>query len=81
MLVGCLPSHLLYMTGSFLAHLIRGEGVPYFLAKIEVLRTLPAVLRKRSEIQKKRRVSARELRKKFFKGWFRHKLAFVSRKR
>jgi hypothetical protein len=81
LLVSGLPLHLLYMVGSFLAHLIRGEGVPYVRAKIEVLRTMPTVLRKRSQIQQKRVLPVQELRKRFFKGWFRHKLSHVSRKR
>ena len=81
LLVRCLPLHLLYMGASLLAHLIRGEAVPYVRAKIEVLRTMPTVLRKRSQVQHKRMISVQELRKRFLKGWFRHKLSYVSKKR
>ena len=80
LLVCCLPLHLLYMVASFLAHLIRGEGDPYVRAKIEVLRTIPTVLRKRSQVQQNRELSAHDLRKRFFKGWFRHKLSQGFRK-
>ena len=80
LLVCSLPLHLLYMGASFLAHLIRGEGVPYVRAKIEVLCTIPTVLRKRSQVQQNRELSAHDLRKRFFKGWFRHKLSQGFRK-
>jgi hypothetical protein len=80
LLFRCLPVHLLYIAGSFLVHLIRGEGCPYLRAKIEVLHTLPAVLRKRSGVQKKRRLAINALRKKFIKGWFWKKLSRNFRK-
>jgi GT2 family glycosyltransferase len=76
LLMSHLPFRMLYLTGNFLAHLIRGFGTPFLQAKIDFLRTMPAAWRKRCQVQRRRMISVKELRAKLMKGWLRYKFSF-----
>jgi GT2 family glycosyltransferase len=80
LLVSYLPFRLLYLGGNFLAHLIRGLGIPFLRAKIDFLRTIPAALEKRSQVQKKRTLPTSVLGKRLHKGWLRNKVSHILRK-
>jgi GT2 family glycosyltransferase len=73
LLVLYMPFHLLYIAGNFLAHLRRGYGAAFVRAKIDVLRSVPAVIRKRSIVQRARTLPVKALRNKLFTGWLRYK--------
>lgn len=55
------PRRLLYEVGSALYFFRIGSGVPFFRAKLDVLRRLPSVLKKRRVIQKQNTLSTSQL--------------------
>lgn len=57
------PRRLLYELGSALYFVRLGSGVPFFKAKLDVLRRLPSVLRKRRVIQKQNTLATSQLRR------------------
>jgi len=56
------PRRLLYELGSALYFFRLGSGVPFFRAKLDVLRRLPSVLKKRRVIQKRNTLANSQLR-------------------
>ena len=52
-----LPQRLLYEVGAAIYFSKQGIGSAFFRAKLEVLKRLPSIVRKRSEIQRKRTVT------------------------
>ncbi|MFZ0733067.1 MAG: glycosyltransferase family 2 protein [Candidatus Sulfotelmatobacter sp.] len=56
------PRRLLYELGSALYFFRLGSGVPFLRAKLDVLRRLPSVLKKRRVIQKQKTIANSQLR-------------------
>jgi len=69
LMLGTLPQRLLYELGGAVYFLKMGAGVPFFKAKMETLRQLPSVLRKRKTIQRTRTSSNAELRSMMQSAW------------
>lgn len=67
------PHRLLYELGSALYFFRLGSGVPFFKAKLDVLRRLPSVLKKRKVIQKQNTLATSQLRNLFCGSVFRSK--------
>lgn len=65
----------------FGAFLLRGQGLVVLRAKRDALRQLPRVLRQRRQIQRDRRLGARELRRVLAKGIDGYALTFAGRLR
>jgi GT2 family glycosyltransferase len=63
------PHHLLLNLASLAWFTARGQGRAVWRAKWDALRGLPRVLRQRREIQQRRRVGSRELRRVMVGGW------------
>lgn len=65
-----LPQRLLYEVGAAIYFSMQGTGSAFFRAKLDVLKHLPSIVRKRSEIQKRRTVTSSQvwtiLRKSLF---------------
>jgi GT2 family glycosyltransferase len=68
------PQRLLYEVGAAIYFSKHGAGSAFLRAKLEVLRRLPATLRKRAEIQKKRTITDSQLRAMMSKPLFFKKL-------
>jgi GT2 family glycosyltransferase len=76
-----LPERLVYEVGSALYFVRQGAGSAFLRAKLDVVRSLPRILRERKEIQKRRKATNSQLRtilrksallskwKKFRSGW------------
>lgn len=56
------PQRLLYEAGAAAYFMRQGAGAAFFRAKLDVMRSLPAILRKREEIQKRRTTTNSQLR-------------------
>jgi GT2 family glycosyltransferase len=56
------PQRLLYEIGAAIYFSKQGTGAAFLRAKLDVLRCLPSILRKRREIQKSRRLTSSQLR-------------------
>jgi hypothetical protein len=56
------PQRLLYEVGAAIYFGRQGTGFAFLRAKLDVLRCLPSILRKRREIQRKRRLTNSQLR-------------------
>lgn len=67
------PRRLLYELGSALYFFRIGSGVPFFRAKLDVLRRLPSVLKKRRVIQKQNSLATSQLRSLLCGSVFRSK--------
>lgn len=63
------PWRLLYELGSAAYFFRRGAGKAFLKAKVDAIRGLPGMLRKRREIQKGRRISNAELRARMEGRW------------
>ena len=63
-----LPQHLLVNLLNIGWYTARGQAGPVLRSKLDALRGLPAVLRRRRELQARRTVSSRELRDRMEKG-------------
>lgn len=61
--------HLLVSLVSLVAFTLRGQARPIWRAKRDAVCGLPAVLRRRGDVQARRRVGAWELRRWMEKGW------------
>lgn len=57
-----LPQRLLYEAGAAIYFVLQGRGSAFLLAKLDVLRCLPSILRKRAQVQQRRTVTNAELR-------------------
>ena len=68
------PQRLLYEVGAAIYFSKQGAGSAFLRAKLDVLRCLPATLRKRGEIQKSRRITNSQLREMMRKPLFFRKL-------
>jgi GT2 family glycosyltransferase len=68
MLLG-VPQRLLYELGSAAYFFKLGTGMAFLKAKIDVLRQLPSVLRKRREIQRRRKLTNGQLRAMMQGNW------------
>jgi GT2 family glycosyltransferase len=68
LLLAYLPQHLLVNLLNVAWYTVRGHPGPVLRAKLDALRGLPAVLRRRREVQARRVVSSRELRARMEKG-------------
>ncbi len=78
------PHRLLYEVGAAIYFSKQGTGAAFFRAKLDVLRCLPAILRKRREVQKRRKATNSQMlammRKPLFSKkweklrsvWFKH---------
>ena len=56
------PQRLLYEVGAAIYFSKQGTGSAFFRAKLDVLKRLPSILRKRSEIQKRRTITNSQMR-------------------
>jgi len=65
-----LPQRLAYEFGSSAYFLKAGSGGAFFKAKLDSIRQLPLLLRKRRDVQKTRRVTDSQLRSVMEHGWF-----------
>jgi GT2 family glycosyltransferase len=64
-----LPQHLLVNVLSVVWFAARGQAGAIVRAKWDALRGLPAILAERRQVQRERRVGARELRRAMARGW------------
>ena len=64
-----LPSHLLYTAAGALYYASRGALVPFVAAKWNALKGIPRVWRQRRAIQRRRRISAREVWQRLERRW------------
>jgi GT2 family glycosyltransferase len=69
LLLRFLPARLIYELGATIYGFKVGSGRPFLKAKVDALRQLPAVLRKRREIQRRRTLTNRELRLRMQNNW------------
>jgi hypothetical protein len=63
-----LPQHLALNAAALLYYPLRGQGRVVWRAKLDALRGLPSVLRRRTTVQKMRAVSPLALRRSFTRG-------------
>ena len=56
------PQRLLYEVGAAIYFSKQGTGSAFFRAKLDVLKLLPSILRKRSEIQKRKTITNSQMR-------------------
>jgi len=63
-----LPQHLLLNLAALVYYPLRGQGRVVWRAKLDALRGLPSVLRRRAQVQTMKHVSAVALRKSFTRG-------------
>jgi len=68
------PAHLLTNVMLFATYALRAQVKPYSRAKTHALVRMPAILEKRGEIQKSRRVSDKEIENLLMKGWLGNKV-------
>jgi hypothetical protein len=73
LMLSLLPMRVIYELGATAYSFKVGSGGVFLKAKADALRQLPAVLRKRKQIQKRRIVSNRLLRSRMQKNWLRSK--------
>jgi GT2 family glycosyltransferase len=64
-----LPCHVALNAGAFFVCVLRGQGRVAFKAKLDALRGLPLVWRKRSAIQRSRRASMGQIWRLLERGW------------
>ncbi len=69
LMVRSLPQRVLYELGGAAYFFKRGAGMAFVKAKLDVMRQLPAVLRKRRESQRRRTVSNAQLRSVMQSQW------------
>ena len=62
------PQHLLLNLAALVYYPLRGQGGVVWRAKLDALRGLPSVLRRRAQVQTMKHVSAPALRKSFARG-------------
>jgi GT2 family glycosyltransferase len=74
LLLSYLPERILFDVACFLFFLYRKRGASFLHAKLDFIRNLPSVLRKRRRIQQARHLSAPEVRAVLTRNWFRHRL-------
>jgi hypothetical protein len=67
------PQRLLYEVGAAIYFSKQGAGPAFFRAKLDVLKHLPTILRKRSEIQKRKTITNSQMRTILRKGVFSNK--------
>ena len=65
-----LPMRIIYELGATAYSFKVGSSSVFLKAKVDALRQLPAVLRKRKQIQRRRTVTNRQLLSRFQKNWF-----------
>ena len=68
LLLAYLPQHLLVNLLNIGWYTARGQAGPVVRSKVDALRGLPAVLRRRGEVQARRVVSSREVRQRLERG-------------
>ncbi len=68
-----LPERILFDLAALLYFLRRRRGRAFARAKLDFLRSLPAVWRKRREVQRGRKLSARQLRGLLDRNWLRYR--------
>jgi len=76
-----LPAHLLLDIALFLFYLRRGQARPYLRAKLDALKSLPRILRKRREIQRNRKVSVAYIASLLDESWLKKALRKKIKKR
>jgi GT2 family glycosyltransferase len=75
-----LPLHVVVNFFFLIYFTIKGQGGTIWRAKLDALRGLPAMLKKRRVIQRDRQVSAAEIHRRMSRNWFTPFLAFLKRK-
>ncbi len=75
LLIRSFPNHVLYDSAGLLSYGARGLLGPYLKGKWAALTALPGILRKRSQVQRRRVASAQELWAAMEGNWIRRKLA------
>jgi GT2 family glycosyltransferase len=73
LLLRSLPNHLLFDSAAAVRFLSAGLIGPYLRGKLAALAGMPAVWRKRAQVQRDRRASTAELRRAMDSGWMRLK--------
>lgn len=73
LILASLPQRLAYEIGGAIYFLKVGAGKAFFKGKLDALRRLPAVLRKRKGIQIRKTVTNDQLRSIMENGWFQPK--------
>jgi hypothetical protein len=69
LLLRCLPAHLLFNVLACGHFVLRGHGLAFLQAKGAAVRALPAVLRKRREVQRQRRIAPGCLLQQMERKW------------
>lgn len=70
LMIRAFPQRLLYELGGAAYFLKQGAGTAFVRAKVDVMRHLPSLLRKRREIQRERTLTNSQLRALMQKDWF-----------
>lgn len=73
-----LPQHLAWNLAACARYVVRRQGRVIWKSKIDALRGLPTIWRKRRQIQSRRQVSVWSLRRKMARGWFRPYLRWIT---
>jgi GT2 family glycosyltransferase len=75
-----LPLHIVVNFFFLIYFTLKGQGRVIWCAKLDALRGLPAMLKKRQAVQRDRQVSAAEIHRMLSRNWFTPFLAFLKRK-
>lgn len=75
-----LPLHIVVNFFFLIYFTLRGQGRVIWRAKLDALRGLPAMLKKRLAVQRDRQVLAAEIHRMLSRNWFTPFLAFLKRK-
>jgi GT2 family glycosyltransferase len=73
LILRALPQRLVYELGAAIYFSKKGDGWAFLRAKLDVLKCLPSILRKRREIQNRRTITDRQMRKVLRKSFFLNK--------
>ncbi len=76
-----LPLHIVVNFFYLIYFTLKGQGSAIWRAKIDALRGLPGMLRKRRAVQRDRRVSTTEIYRMMSRNWLTPFLEFIKRKR
>jgi len=70
LILGSLPQRLLYEMGAAIYFSKKGNGSAFLRAKANVIKSLPSILRKRVDIQRRRTITNAQMRRILRKSLF-----------
>jgi len=74
LLLSHLPAHLVYNAAVFCYFMMHGQLLSFLKAKADFILNLPSLLRKRAQIQKNKKITAKDLNSSITGGWFMDKM-------